>query len=92
MVKGASRRVVVVKSPDPRYFEEAIFVLKSGLPEGGGKSADMVLKEARAAAERFVTRTGDRHIGVKKRLPAAVYAAGGAALTAAGWLFGSLMR
>ena len=28
MVKGVSRRVIVVKSPDPRLFEQAIFLLR----------------------------------------------------------------
>ena len=32
MVKGVSRRVIVVKSPDPRLFEEAIFIVKKDAP------------------------------------------------------------
>ena len=28
MVKGISRRVVVVKSPDPEIFDEAIFIVR----------------------------------------------------------------
>ena len=28
MVKGITRQVVLVKSPDPRLFEEAIFIVK----------------------------------------------------------------
>ena len=28
MVKGVARRVVVVKSPDPKQFEQAIFLLR----------------------------------------------------------------
>ena len=32
MVKGISRRVIVVKSPDPRLFEEAIFIVKKDAP------------------------------------------------------------
>ena len=28
MVKGISRRVIVVRSPDPRFFEQAIFLMK----------------------------------------------------------------
>lgn len=29
MVKGISRRVVVVDSPDPRFFEQAIFIVRN---------------------------------------------------------------
>ena len=28
MVKGITRQVILVKSPDPRLFEEAIFIVK----------------------------------------------------------------
>ena len=30
MVKGISRQVIVVHSPDPKLFEQAIFILKDG--------------------------------------------------------------
>ena len=30
MVKGIARRVVVVKSPDPKVFDEAIFLVREG--------------------------------------------------------------
>ena len=29
MVKGVSRQVIVVKSPDPQLFEQAIFILRA---------------------------------------------------------------
>ena len=29
MVKGTSRRVIVVDSPDPKLFEQAIFIVKN---------------------------------------------------------------
>ena len=38
MVKGISRRVIVVKSPDPRLFEEAIFIVKEEAFQRGGVS------------------------------------------------------
>ena len=45
MVKGVSRRVVVVKSPDPKWFEQAIFLLRE---EAGAEDApeEQVLKRA----------------------------------------------
>ena len=30
MVKGISRQVIVVRTPDPELFEQAIFILKEG--------------------------------------------------------------
>jgi len=34
MVKGVARRVVVVKSPDPKQFEQAIFLLREDAISG----------------------------------------------------------
>ena len=36
MVKGISRRVIVVDSPDPRIFEQAIFILRNDMASGSG--------------------------------------------------------
>ena len=46
LVKGVSRQVIVVKAPDPRFFEQAIFILKEDA-FGRGVTADDVLQEAR---------------------------------------------
>ena len=35
MVKGISRQVIVVHSPDPKLFEQAIFILKDNAVGGG---------------------------------------------------------
>lgn len=43
MVKGVSRRVIVVDSPDPRIFEQAIFILPT---DGGGVSSRQLVDEA----------------------------------------------
>ena len=45
LVKGVSRQVIVVKAPDPRFFEQAIFILKEDA-FGRGVTADDVLQEA----------------------------------------------
>ena len=47
MIKGVSRRVIVVKSPDRRFFEEAIFIVKEGAIGTGGVTAEQVVEEAR---------------------------------------------
>ena len=51
MVKGITRQVILVKSPDPRLFEEAIFIVKEEALAREGASADKVLREARQAAD-----------------------------------------
>ena len=35
MVKGVSRQVIVVHSPDPKLFEQAIFILKDEAVQQG---------------------------------------------------------
>lgn len=52
VVKGLSRRVIVIKSPDARYFDEAIFVLKDEI--FGGKDSSAIIKEARKVANSYV--------------------------------------
>ena len=54
MVKGITRQVILVKSPDPRLFEEAIFIVKEEALAREGVSADKVLREARQAADGYI--------------------------------------
>ena len=55
LVKGVSRQVIVVKAPDPRFFEQAIFILKEDA-FGRGVTADDVLQEARRVADGYIRR------------------------------------
>ena len=54
MVKGITRQVILVKSPDPRLFEEAIFIVKEEALAREGVSADKVLREARQIGRAHV--------------------------------------
>ena len=45
MVKGVTRRVVIVKSPDRELFDEAYFIVREGAPEG--VTAEDLIAEAR---------------------------------------------
>ena len=56
MVKGVAKRVIVVKSPDPRVFEEAIFIVREDYMKTAGVSRTQLLSEARQAAESYVGR------------------------------------
>lgn len=46
MVKGTSRRVIVVDSPDPKLFEQAIFIVKNDAFSQEGVTPQQVLGEA----------------------------------------------
>ena len=49
MVKGISRRVIVVDSPDPRVFEQAIFILRNDAVDNGVSSQQVVEQAVRIA-------------------------------------------
>ena len=46
MVKGTSRRVVVVDSPDTELFEQAIFIVRNDILSERGVTAQMLVDEA----------------------------------------------
>ena len=81
MVKGISRQVIVVHSPDPKLFEQAIFILKEDAARNG-VTEEALLKEAEQA------------IRVRERIPknrklyyyGAFWAAVGAMVTGLLWL------
>ena len=81
MVKGISRQVIVVQSPDPKKFEQAIFILKDEAV-GEGITDDALLKEAQLAIRGYDKQSKKRHF----YLYGAVWAAGGAILTGLAWL------
>lgn len=84
MVKGVSRQVIVVHSPDPKLFDQAIFILKDNM--GEGVTDELLLKEAQKAIHG--------NLSGKKRhfyLYGAFWAAGGALLTGIAWLLSSLL-
>ena len=86
MVRGTNRRVVVVRSPDPQIFEEAIFVIREDLFRRED-SADKVLRQARQAANAYLRRTtGFGRRNRLFRLPASLYAGLGAAAAGIAWL------
>ena len=51
MVKGISRRVVVVDAPEHRFFEQAIFIVRNDAAGEGITSRELV-EEAVQSAER----------------------------------------
>ena len=49
VVKGVSKRVIVVKSPDPKIFEQAIFIVREDYPGQTGISERELMRQAREA-------------------------------------------
>lgn len=82
MIKGINRRVIVVKAPDRRFFEEAIFIVREDILGQGGVTADQVVEEARRVANGYVRKNKRSW---KERLAALGYMAIGAVLTVAAW-------
>ena len=56
MVKGISRRVIVVESPDPRVFDQAIFILRNDVLGEDGVSSRQLVDQAVRIAKSY-TRT-----------------------------------
>ena len=73
MVKGISRQVIMVQSPDRKLFEQAIFILRD---DAGDVTEEMLMKEA-----EFLIRVPQ----VRKSWKNLLWAAGGAMTTALLW-------
>ena len=80
VVKGTSKRVVVVKSPDPKIFEEAIFIVKEDFLGRGGRPS--ALKEAQKVADAYIRSSVAAPVGLFSRISPPVWVAVGAILSA----------
>lgn len=85
MVKGISRQVIVVHSPDPKLFEQAIFILKEDALGKDGVSEDALLLEA----NRLIRGNGKS--GRKCRSSGPMWAICGAGLTGLAWLVSTFL-
>ena len=83
MVKGISRQVILVHSPDPKLFEQAIFILKDDAV-GEGITDELLLKEANQAIRNDMP-------GGKMWLYGPLWACGGAFVTALVWLISMML-
>lgn len=82
MVKGISRQVIVVRSPDPKLFEQAIFNSAGGCIGEGRHVRPAILRQAQQAAGSYVPAGKRRALPLGK----ALWAAGGALVTGLAWL------
>lgn len=88
MVKGISRRVVVVDSPDQRFFEQAIFIVRNDAG-GEGVTALELVEEARRVARGYTG--GSRLSRAWRELNPLVYTLIGAGSIGLVWLIVTLI-
>ena len=86
MVKGISRQVIVVHSPDPKLFEQAIFILKNEAVGQEGVTDDALLKEAKKLISTPRVNKKARFF-----LAGPAWACGGALLTGILWLITAVL-
>ena len=87
MVKGVSRQVSVVRQPDTKLFEQAIFMLKEEALGRKGVTDQQVLQEACRVADQYVQSRMETGHGKRRfRLNRWMYMGLGACLTGAVWL------
>ena len=83
MVKGISKQVIVVNSPDKELFDQAIFILKDEAVSQG-ITEELLLKEAKKTIGISGKKRYLRYYGP-------VWACGGALATGAAWLLTVLL-
>ena len=85
MVKGISRRVVVVDAPEHRFFEQAIFIVRNDAAGEGITSRELV-EEARRVAHNYASSGTSR----LRTLNPIVYTLIGAGTIGLAWLIVAL--
>lgn len=85
MVKGISKQVIVVNSPDKDLFDQAIFILSDDVIKRQGVTDQMLLRQAREMIgnHEYMMRTSKGYYILCTLL--------GAALTAAVWLLTAIL-
>ena len=82
MVKGTTRSVILVKSPDPKIFEEAIFIVKEDAKKKGVTS-EILVREAQEVASEYIRTHVKKNIFTQ--MHPAMFAAAGAGVTGILW-------
>jgi hypothetical protein len=85
MVKGVTRRVVVIKSPDPKLFDEAIFIVREDALCDPGVTGDEILRQARETADSYVKTHFSARRFTRLSPPVLLAALSGACFASALW-------
>lgn len=88
MVKGLSRKIIVVKSPDPKIFEQAIFIVRDEYLHSQGIDQKELMRQANEAASGYLKSSyGIRRFRfIKPMLYGAILLAAIAIMIAAGYI------
>lgn len=89
MVKGISRRVIVLDAPDQRFFEQAIFIVRNDAA-GEGITSQELVEEARRVARSCASDSGRWERRWRTLAPAA-YVSMGAGGIGLAWLIATLV-
>lgn len=90
MVKGTSRRVIVVEPPDTNLFEQAIFIVRNDALTREGVTAQQLVDEACRVARSYTkSHNGARRIPWPP--PPLLCGAAGALTIALAWLVTALV-
>lgn len=90
MVKGTSRRVIVVESPDTNLFEQAIFIVRNDALDKDGVTAQQLVDEACRVARSY-TRSHSGRRSLLHDLPPLFWCAAGALGIGLVWLLTALV-
>lgn len=92
MVKGVSRQVIVVRQPDTKLFEQAIFLVREEALGREGVTDQQILAEACQVADQYVRARAN---GAKKprrfRLQGFGWMLIGSGVTGLAWLLSFLL-
>ncbi len=86
MVKGISRQVIVVHSPDQKLFDQAIFILNDDAIGKDGITDEMLLK----SADKLLRDSAGKNKR-RKMFYGPVWACGGALTIGLAWLLSVLI-
>lgn len=90
MVKGVCRQVIVVRQPEARMFEQAIFLLREDA-QNKDVSDEQLLRQAHHAADQYLeslrTKAPRRHAW----LTPLIWMASGAGVMGLAWLLSALL-
>lgn len=79
------KRVVVVESPDRRFFEQAIFIVRSDAQEG--VTSRQLVEQAREVARSYAAESGCSRLGrAWRRATPGIYAVMGGAAMGLVWM------
>ena len=87
MVKGINRQVIVVNTPDPKLFDQAIFLLREDAFSATGTTPEQVIRQARQAADGYLRKHAGG-IGGRNRGEHALWSLVGAGAASALWACG----